>query len=176
MVLIMNLLDITANTILVYLIVINFAVTFILVIINIISKVKIKRLYKKYNTFMVDKDGLNIESKIENCFSTLKEIVEKNKKIENHLNEIDRNLIYCIQKVAIIRYNAFDNTGSNLSYSVALLDSHNNGIVLTSLFSRDGSNTYGKPILAGKSKYPLSAEEIKVLNDAIKKYRESFYV
>jgi hypothetical protein len=92
------------------------------------------------------------------------------------LNEIDRNFLNCIQKVAMIRYNAFDNVGSDLSYSVALLDGNDSGIVITSLFSRDCSTTYGKPILAGKSKYPLSAEEIKVINHAIRRYRESLYV
>jgi hypothetical protein len=168
--------DIADNTILFYMAIINFVLIIILLVANIINKAKIKKLYNKYNNYMVSADGINIENLLEKCLLKIDEVASKNREIENHLNEIDRNFLNCIQKVAMIRYNAFDNVGSDLSYSVALLDGNDSGIVITSLFSRDCSTTYGKPILAGKSKYPLSAEEIKVINHAIRRYRESLYV
>ncbi len=172
----MNGLDIFDNTMLFYMTIVNFVLIIILLIANIINKAKIKKLNNKYNNYMVNTDGKNIEDLIENCLLKTEEVSNKNREIENHLNEIDRNFLNCVQKVAMIRYNAFDNVGSDLSYSVALLDGNDNGIVITSLFTRDCSTTYGKPVLAGKSKYPLSAEEIKVINHAIRRYRESQYV
>lgn len=159
-----------------YLLYINTTLILILIVTNIINSVRLKNLYRKYNDYMVGSDGKSIENLIRQCLQETNMVTNKNKDIEKHLNEIDRNSLNYTQKTAIVRYNAFDDVGSDLSYSIALLDGNDNGIVITSLFTRDYSTTYGKPISGGKSKYPLSAEEIKVLDIAIKKYRESLYV
>ena len=66
-----------------------------------------------------------------------------------------------IQKVGIIRYNAYKDTGSDLSFTLALLDENNNGVVLNGIYSREMSNIYAKPIENGKSTYTLSDEEQK---------------
>ena len=57
--------------------------------------------------------------------------------------------------------------GSDLSYAVALLDSNNNGLVLSSIFGREDSRSYVKPIEAGKSTYTLTDEEDEALRQAI---------
>ena len=64
------------------------------------------------------------------------------------------------------RYNAFRETGSDLSFSLALLDRDLDGIVLTSLFGREESRCYGKPVKQGKSSYFLSEEEVQALDEA----------
>ncbi len=65
------------------------------------------------------------------------------------------------------RYNAFAEVGSDLSYSVALLDGNKNGVVLTSIYGRQESHTYGKPISQGMSTYPLTAEEDAVIHQTV---------
>ncbi|MPM47586.1 hypothetical protein SDC9_94297 [bioreactor metagenome] len=72
-----------------------------------------------------------------------------------------------MQKVSIIRYKAFEDIGSDLSYSIAMLDGKNNGILITSIYGRNESTTYAKPIDNGISRYDLSEEEEKVLHQAI---------
>ena len=69
----------------------------------------------------------------------------------------------CLQKIGIIRYNPFGDMGGNLSFSVAILDNGDNGIVITGIHSRTGSFTYAKPIVMGVSRYVLSDEEIKAI-------------
>ncbi|MDU4472647.1 MAG: DUF4446 family protein [Clostridium perfringens] len=59
--------------------------------------------------------------------------------------------------------------GSDLSFSVALLDGENNGVILTGIYGRDYSTTYAKPIDKGISRYDLSEEELHVLNAAMNK-------
>jgi len=82
----------------------------------------------------------------------------------------------CIQKTAVVRYNAFHNVGSDQSYSIALLDSEDNGVVLSGIFGRDMSTTYAKPIIAGYSEYPLTDEEVKVIGIARKRFYDmTFY-
>lgn len=155
---------------------INLILIILLIFLNILNTIRIKKLKRRYERFMNSENGTDLEQLLEKYISISTDISEKNKEIEKHLNRLDRNFINCIQKFSVIRYNAFDDVGSDLSYSLALLDGNDNGVVISSLFSREFSTTYGKPVVGGKSKYPLSAEEIKVINDAIRKNRESQYV
>ena len=118
---------------------------------------------------------VNIENVVFDCIEKANGVIEKNKELEYQLNSIERNMYYCLQKVGVIRYNAFDNVGSDLSFSIALLNNNDDGLVLSSLYSRESSSTYAKPITGGKSKYALSAEEIKAIDNAKKSYISSKY-
>jgi len=148
----------------------------IIMIIMVSNWIKIRKLSKKYDEFMLGADYGNIEDLLGKCISETKEIKEKYKENEIKINNIERNLLECIQKIGIVRYNAFDNVGSDLSFCIALLDYNNDGIVLSGIYSRDNSMNYAKPIVNGKSKYALSAEEIQAVNIAIKNSRDGIYV
>ncbi len=74
----------------------------------------------------------------------------------------------CVQKVGVVRFRAFEDTGSDLSFAVALLDSDDNGVVLSSLFGRTESRVYAKPVEHGASSYLLSTEENEALSKAKK--------
>lgn len=149
---------------------ISFLFILILFIMNISSKMKIKKLNSKYLKFMNGLSGVNIERVLDDCIDKVNFIIDKNKEIEYQINNIERNMYYCIQKVGVVRFNAFDNVGSDLSYSVAMLDNNDDGVVISSLYSRDSSSTYAKPVSNSKSRYALSIEEIKAI-DIAKKIR-----
>ena len=72
-------------------------------------------------------------------------------------------------RVAIVRFRAFEVMGSDLSYAVAMLDSHNNGVVLSSIFAREDSRSYAKPIVNGTSTYAMTKEEEEALHQAMSK-------
>jgi hypothetical protein len=71
-----------------------------------------------------------------------------------------------LQKVAIVRFNPFRDTGSNQSFVLALLDNHDSGLLLTSIHSREGTRVYIKSIEYGSSKHQLSNEETEALKQA----------
>ncbi len=167
--------DLTLENYLTIALAINAFILLVLVILSLSNRAKIKRLMEKYEAFMKGADGESIEGQIERYFLKVDEVESTNADIKNSLNIMARNLQHCIQKVGIVRYNAFDNVGSDLSYSIALLDNNDDGIVLSGLFTRDSSLTYAKPVFNGKSKYALSAEEIQALEIAKKSYREKLY-
>ena len=83
--------------------------------------------------------------------------------LEKSRDDLRLRLKSCVQNLRVLRYNAFDNTGSDLSYSVALVDEENNGVVLSSIYGREENRCYAKPVIAGKSQYVLSKEEQEVL-------------
>ena len=71
------------------------------------------------------------------------------------------------QKIGFVKYNAFENIGNDLSFSLTLLDGNNNGLCISSVYGRNESRIFSKPIIEGKSMVSLSQEELMSLNDAI---------
>lgn len=153
-------------------VIINFLLIFILFMMNISNRRNLRKFRAKYNKLMVGAGDVSVEQLLEKCIDQVSEVTIKNKEIENEINKIERNLLQCYQKIGVIRYNAFENVGSDLSFSIALLDNNDSGFILSGIYSRDSSSTYAKPILGGKSKYSLSAEEIQALEVAKKTYRD----
>ena len=156
-----------------------FTVSFIFTIINCILLIanikKTNRIKTKYNRFMNGLSDRNMEELLETCLGSVNSVSAKNRDIELKMNEIERTILQCVQKVGIVRFNAFDNVGSDLSFSIALLDNNDSGVVLSGIYARDSSSTYAKPVSYGKSKYSLSAEEIQAIDIARKTNIERNY-
>lgn len=93
---------------------------------------------------------------------SLTERIDALNKLHHELESLSQRTI---QKVAVIRYNPFSDTGGDQSFAIALLDSLGNGVVLSSLHSRTDTRVFAKAVQSGRSKYQLSDEE----QDAIKK-------
>jgi len=93
---------------------------------------------------------------------SLTERIDALNKLHRELESLSQRTI---QKVAVIRYNPFADTGGDQSFAIALLDSLGNGVVLSSLHSRTDTRVFAKAVQSGRSKYQLSDEE----QDAIKK-------
>lgn len=140
----------------------------VLFIAFIVTIIKMHVLNKRYKNFMRKiGDGKNIEEDLENYMYRVERVEKQNADISNYLNNLDKDVSKCIQKVGIVRYNAFKDTGSDLSFALALLDENNNGIVLNGIYSREMSNIYAKPIKNGTSTYTISPEEKEAINRAI---------
>ena len=114
-------------------------------------------LKKRYRKMMTGVDGANMERMLIGHIDETKAVVEENRRQK------------AITRVGVVRFSAFEGMGSDLSYAVALLDAENNGVVFSSIFGRDDSRSYVKPIEAGSSKYKLTQEEGQALKDAMRK-------
>lgn len=89
--------------------------------------------------------------------------------LESKLIEVEKLGLKHVQKVGLLRYNPYDDTGGDQSFSLAMLDECGNGTVLTSLHARSGTRVFAKPVRSGKGlKYQLSEEEEKVCELAMK--------
>lgn len=141
----------------------------VLTLLVIIQFKMINRVEKRYRKFMRGTDNKNIEELINLYLQNVDKALEETQGIKDLYNSLNEKLDTCIQKVAIMRYRAFEDVGSDLSYSIALLDGKNNGIVITGIYGRNESTTYSKPIDKGISRYELSDEEKYVLTEAINK-------
>ena len=148
--------------------IITFIVNIILLIGFIVNIIKLSKLNNKYKNFMKKiGNGKNIEEDLETFMHVVRNVEKQNKEISNNIEELNTNLKDCIKKVGMVRYSAFQDTGSDLSFSLALLDEYNTGVVLNGIYSREISNIYAKPIKEGKSAYTLSTEEKEAIQRAI---------
>lgn len=110
----------------------------------------------------------------------LKEVLTQFKELEKSFEEVSKELEnlkkesqFHVQKVGIVRYNPFSEVGGDQSFSLALLDGKDNGLVITSLYTREGNRVYGKPVKKGGSEYLLSEEEKQAINKAKNGNKES---
>lgn len=141
----------------------------ILFIIIIASKGSIKRIDNRLKKLTRGIDNTNIEELVKSYMGKVEESVRETDEVKKMYLDIQGKVNQCIQNVSIIRYKAFDDVGSDLSFSIAMLDNNKDGVVLTSIYGRSESTTYAKPIDKGISRYDLSSEEETVLKNSINK-------
>ena len=143
-------------------------ISLLLLIGLIINYRKISKLNKRYKEFMQKlRNGKNIEEDLENYIYRVERVEKQSAEAMNYCKNLDNDISRCIQKIGIVRYNAFKDTGSDLSFAVALLDEKNNGVVFNGIYSREMSNIYAKPVENGKSSYTVSNEEQMAIDKAI---------
>lgn len=135
------------------------------------ANMKYGRLKASYSSFMRGKDGKNLEESIFEKFDELDEIVQLTVKNRQDIKKIREDILEDFQKVGILRYDAFNEMGGNLSFALTLLDGDNNGFILNSMHSREGCYNYIKEIVKGESYIELSEEESESLQRAI--FRET---
>lgn len=130
--------------------------------------VKLSNVQKKYKTFLNKLgNGKDIYEDLDNYMYRVERVEKQNTEVITGLKILQQDLSKCIQKVGIIRYNAFKDTGSDLSFALALLDEENNGVVLNGIYSREMSNIYAKPVEKGVATYTVSEEEKQAIDKAI---------
>ena len=141
-------------------------VTFILLIITLC---KLKALRRRVDTLTRGKDAETMEDSILNFFERIESLEDAERKMHRDIRDIKENLKITYQKTGLVKYDAFREMSGALSYSLALLDKENNGILITSMYSREGCYTYAKDIVKGECKINLSDEEAEALKQAVAK-------
>ena len=165
----MDILINTINELIPYLIVGMIIIIILLFIMVIVLFKAVGRVENKYKRLMKGTSNKNLEEILLERLNSIDEAKEISEKALKECERLELKIKDCIQKVAIMRYKAFENVGSDLSFSIAMLDDKNDGVILTGIYGRQESTTYAKPIDKGISRYDLSEEELYVLNEASNK-------
>lgn len=143
-------------------------INLLLLVMYILNSIKLTKLRKNYSDFMTKLGkGNDINEMLQKYVKSVEEIKKENSEIEQYCKKIDEDSKQNLKKIGIVRYNAYKDTGSDLSFALAILNDNNTGIVLNGIYGRDTSNIYAKPITEGNSKYVLSKEEKEALEKAI---------
>ena len=140
-----------------------------LISIYVLNSIKLTKLRKNYSDFMTKLGkGNNINEMLQDYVKRVDDIKQENVEIENYCRKLDDESKNYLKKIGLVRYNAYKDTGSNLSFALAILNDHNTGIILNGIYGRDTSNIYAKPVIDGNCEYALSKEEKEALDKAIK--------
>ena len=111
----------------------------------------------------------DIRRKFEEVLKAVGDFRKELAKTEEKLSQLENQGLMYVQRVELLRYNPYEDTGGDQSFTVALLDWNGTGIVVTSLHARSGTRVFAKPVLEGKSnKYQFSKEEEQVVEKAMK--------
>ena len=144
------------------------ALVVILLIIIIINNVKISKLKKNYRIFMNGKNAESLEDTLMKSLDQIDELKASDQQNKEVMNRVLEHLDGTYQKVGLIKYDAFNEMGGKLSFSLAMLNRKNDGFILNAMHSREGCYTYIKEIISGKSIILLSEEEQQALDMALK--------
>jgi len=148
--------------------IISTSLIFLLIIGYVINIIKLKKLRNGYKLFMKKLgNGKDVQEDLMQYITRVEQTEENINKIINYCKQIEDKSLNCIQKIGIVRYSAFKDTGSDLSFAVALLDDKNNGVIFNGIYSREMSNIYAKPVQNGKSSYTLIKEEQEAIEKAM---------
>ena len=141
----------------------------ILLIMCIMMYSSLSGLKTRYRQMMGGMEGSDLERMLIGHIEETKRVAEVNERLDKELKRQNDVLLTAITKVGTVRFCAFDDVGGDTSFAVALLNAEDSGVVFSSIFGRDDSRTYAKPIMRGNSDYPLTDEETQAIKKAMGK-------
>ncbi|MDH4330590.1 MAG: DUF4446 family protein [Candidatus Moranbacteria bacterium] len=137
------------------------------VILGIVVLLKVKKLEKKSKHFFSGKNGGDLEELLNKNIENIHKMDDDIQELFKASNEIYDLSFSGIHKIGLVRFNPFKDLGGDQSFSIALLNGDNSGIVISSLHTREGTRIYSKSIKNSKSeKYTLTAEEEESIEKA----------
>lgn len=150
-----------------YLLIIALFIIILLGIVLIAMWVKLNKLRKTYVKMMDSMNVTNLEQVLIQLRETIESTAEKSEAQQNRLNAVETAMKKMQSRLGITRYNAFGDLSSNLSFSIALMNELQDGVVLTGIHNRDETHMYAKPIAGGQSEYRLSPEEKEAISQCV---------
>lgn len=142
-------------------------VLIILLVLYIVTLVAYKKLNRKYKLFMAGESSLSLEKLIQKRLDEIDLLKSDNENTKHQLEQLNAKSLVAYQKVALLKYDAFQEMGGKLSYSLCMMDGNEDGLIMTSMHSsREGCYTYVKEIIKGEAFVLLSKEEKQVLEEA----------
>ncbi|MEL1134897.1 DUF4446 family protein [Desulfitobacterium sp. THU1] len=132
---------------------------------------KMKKFQKAYLALQTFVEGSSLDQELRAYREEVKDNKADIKQIQERVDRTEKKLRVSIDRAELVRFSAFENMGSDLSFSLALLNQEANGVVISSINNRDESRVYAKPIVQGESTYHLSEEEklaISKTKDSVK--------
>jgi len=139
----------------------------ILFLIAIVQGRKINKQAQRIDNLCNGKDGESLEDKIVKILNDNARLLSMSRQNKEAITILDEKLRLGYQKLGIVRYDAFHQMGGRLSFAIAMLNMDNNGFILNSVHSAEGSYVYTKEIYDGACELELGDEEQEALTNAI---------
>jgi hypothetical protein len=129
----------------------------------ILLAVRLRRLGRRLAMLTRNADGSDLEEALTSHMSSVDEAVRRQEALERAVGKLQDRLASCVQRVNLVRYDAFEDVGGEQSFAVALLDAEGDGVLLSSIYTRQDVRIYAKSVSRGQASHTLSAEEQQAL-------------
>lgn len=127
---------------------------------------KLKKMSRLQKIFFSGKNGQDLENLIFLLEQRLKNLENESLLNSQIIKNLQKTLSFTVQKIGVVRYSPFADGGGSYSFSLALLNAQDSGVIITNMYGRQQSRVYTKKITGGKSEMPLTEEEAKAISIA----------
>ena len=138
-----------------------------LAIVAIVQSRRIRRATEAYRSLVSDSQGGSLQNLLDSHLGKVIEVGSKMEELAKLYDGLEVRSRGSLQHVGVVRFNPFEDTGSDQSFAIALLDDRRDGIVLSSLHGRGQTRVFAKPVEGGESKHQLSDEEAQAIRVAV---------
>lgn len=128
---------------------------------------RLKKLRKRYDAMMNGQGVENLEQVIGDLQRRMSEREQEATAGTAEMARLSEAVSLAKGKVGVVRYNAFQGQGNDLSFSVAVVNDRQDGVVISGIHNREETYVYAKPLEKGSSTYSLSEEERKAISQAV---------
>lgn len=144
----------------------NTILIIILTILVIALGVIVIILQKRLSQLLRGKNAESLEEAIYAIGHEIEAVHKSHNSIKNILDLHNKRIQRCVKNVKTLRFNPFSDSGGNQSFAISLINEEGDGVIVSSLYSREKTSVFAKPIKAGSSEYELTKEESEVLKEA----------
>jgi hypothetical protein len=127
---------------------------------------RFRQLRSRYESIFSDEEDASLGSAVERLATQLSKMNERTERLVVRTEQIDKALAHAVQGIGFVRYSAFEDTGGDQSFSLALVDGEGDGMVISALYGRDATRVYAKPVEGWTSSRSMTSEEEQALEKA----------
>lgn len=127
---------------------------------------QLRRLKDRHENIFAGEEDDSLGAAVQNLAARFSKMNTRAERLVIRAEEVDKTLAHAIQGMGLVRFSAYEDTGGDQSFSLALVDGNGDGIVLSALYGRDATRVYAKPVEGWLSSRPLTAEEEAALAQA----------
>ena len=143
------------------------ALLMVMVILLLVQSIRLSRAARRYRRLVGDGSGGTLAQVLEDHIGRVDEVGRELHELRALHSLLVRRSRGSLQHIGLVRFNPFDDTGSDQSFALALLDEGRDGVVVSSLHGRSNTRLFAKPVTAGESAHTLSDEELQAIRLAI---------
>ena len=151
------------------LLIVSILAVIVLFIMNMNNKKMIAKLTKRVDDLTSGGDGKSLESELDQIIEDNRRLLNESEQNSEDIRKIYERLKTVYQKMSIVKYDAYEQLGGEMSAVVVLLDENDNGVLLNNVYSPEGGYVYTREIEKGKCRHELGAEEEQALAEALKR-------
>lgn len=128
---------------------------------------RLNRVNRLVRQLLTGPGGEDLETMLNRCLRESRDSLARSDELDERLQTVARDVRGCVQHIGLVRYDAYGDVSGAQSFSIALLDDHHSGVILTGLLGRHDGRCYGKSVVGGQTEQTLSEEEASALQMAL---------